>query len=100
MDFARDLPAMLADFGEPVTLEHGADRRVLTGLFNAAHAAVEFGGTTVEAPEPTVEIPTGDLQACGAAPGDRLLVRGTWMTIISIRPGDGTSLVAIREYRG
>jgi hypothetical protein len=81
--------ALLAVWGEFVTVSVGAVDTVLTGAFRAPFVGMAVGGLQVERPDPTVTFKTSDLTPVGAQPGDTVTIGAETWQIVSIKPGDG-----------
>jgi len=91
--------AVLANFGELITVVVGTVSTELQGAYQAPWAGTPIGNTEVQSPNPMVIFKSDEFDAVGANPGDQILRNKKTFTIHSINPVDGDMThVEMRAY--
>lgn len=85
MDTALDIPAMLADFGQAVTVD-GASVRA---IFDAAYAAGSVGAAGMAGVGPVLTLKTADVPA---SPVGKAAVVGATNYVVAEHQPDGTGV--------
>lgn len=99
MDRTAFNDAVIAQFGEPVTVTVGAVQTSINAAFLAPYKGDTVGNVAIERLDPELRLTDTVWTALGAAQGDTVSVRGITYTIAEIRPiYGGMVTLVLRAY--
>ena len=99
MDYGPMRAALLATYGEPVTVTVGAVTTALTGAFLSPYVGGDVRGAPVNRPDPQILFHASAWAATTAKNGDTVTRAGTVYTVVDVQPqDDGFTVVALRKY--
>lgn len=99
VDFTGLRSGILASFGEPVTVTVGGVEHPLTAAFLEPHVGQDFGGVSVNRPDPQIVVHAADWDAIEAEREDIVTRNGIRYTVVDPQPSDdGMITVTLRRY--